>query len=288
MFCSKCGRQIEQSDSFCSNCGNILVERESAAEEQSVDFSKRILCSDGNCIGVIGADGLCKECKRPYKVENEEDDFDENIENLERQRQQQQKTEQKKSLRIFLLLIVAAIFILGYFGTNNNENTKFQNSDTHQSTATSNKKPSINESEINEKKAVQEAAYFSNFKNAKIQKETGSIKLTIWQPWIQHVKQSFPANLQNAILVGPSQLTVAYDEIWLTKNDDYLTESEKRQYKGQLDIIKLYWHRGQIQACTVEKLYSGNPATKVKLPYPAYKLTVINDRAYCIKKLSEN
>ena len=30
------------------------------------DWENRTLCSDGNCIGVIGADGLCKECGKPY------------------------------------------------------------------------------------------------------------------------------------------------------------------------------------------------------------------------------
>ncbi len=31
------------------------------------EWEKRILCSDGNCIGVIGPDGLCKECGKPYE-----------------------------------------------------------------------------------------------------------------------------------------------------------------------------------------------------------------------------
>ena len=29
------------------------------------DWEKRQLCSDGNCIGVIGPDGRCKECGLP-------------------------------------------------------------------------------------------------------------------------------------------------------------------------------------------------------------------------------
>ena len=32
---------------------------------KSDDWSARKLCSDGNCIGVIGPDGLCKECGKP-------------------------------------------------------------------------------------------------------------------------------------------------------------------------------------------------------------------------------
>ena len=42
-------------------------------EEGPVDFDSRKLCSDGTCIGVIGADGLCKECGKPYTGEPEED-----------------------------------------------------------------------------------------------------------------------------------------------------------------------------------------------------------------------
>ncbi len=34
--------------------------------ENSDDWQDRLLCSDGNCIGVIGADGRCKECGKPY------------------------------------------------------------------------------------------------------------------------------------------------------------------------------------------------------------------------------
>jgi hypothetical protein len=30
------------------------------------DWEERRLCSDGNCIGVIGPDGRCKECGTPY------------------------------------------------------------------------------------------------------------------------------------------------------------------------------------------------------------------------------
>jgi hypothetical protein len=31
------------------------------------DWDSRILCSDGSCIGVIGPDGRCKDCGKPYE-----------------------------------------------------------------------------------------------------------------------------------------------------------------------------------------------------------------------------
>ena len=33
----------------------------------SSDWDNRVLCSDGNCIGVIGPDGCCKECGKKYE-----------------------------------------------------------------------------------------------------------------------------------------------------------------------------------------------------------------------------
>jgi hypothetical protein len=33
------------------------------------EWEQRTLCSDGNCIGIIGADGRCKVCGLPYDSE---------------------------------------------------------------------------------------------------------------------------------------------------------------------------------------------------------------------------
>ena len=30
-----------------------------------MEWKQRVLCSDGNCIGVIGPDRRCKECGKP-------------------------------------------------------------------------------------------------------------------------------------------------------------------------------------------------------------------------------
>lgn len=59
------------------------------------DWESRTLCSDGNCIGVIGSDGRCKECGKPYDgpaIEGEafeddtyddDEDYDEEEDTLE-------------------------------------------------------------------------------------------------------------------------------------------------------------------------------------------------------------
>jgi len=41
-------------------------EHEDTADAD-IEWDSRILCSDGNCIGVIGADGRCKECGKEYE-----------------------------------------------------------------------------------------------------------------------------------------------------------------------------------------------------------------------------
>ncbi len=40
----------------------------------TTDFKSRVLCSDGTCIGVIGHDGKCKECGKPYN--DHQDNFE--------------------------------------------------------------------------------------------------------------------------------------------------------------------------------------------------------------------
>ena len=42
-------------------------EEEQETSYSDIDWDNRILCEDGNCIGVIGPDGKCKECGRKYE-----------------------------------------------------------------------------------------------------------------------------------------------------------------------------------------------------------------------------
>ena len=44
--------------------GRLEVEAALAAEQHTFS-ANRVLCLDGNCIGVIGPDGKCSECGRP-------------------------------------------------------------------------------------------------------------------------------------------------------------------------------------------------------------------------------
>lgn len=41
-------------------------KEESLAGDAAAEWADRRLCSDGNCIGVIGPDGRCNECGKPF------------------------------------------------------------------------------------------------------------------------------------------------------------------------------------------------------------------------------
>ncbi len=41
--------------------------KEDQTSQTDIEWENRILCSDGNCIGVIGPDGCCKECGHRYE-----------------------------------------------------------------------------------------------------------------------------------------------------------------------------------------------------------------------------
>ncbi|MBF0495154.1 MAG: zinc ribbon domain-containing protein [Deltaproteobacteria bacterium] len=72
MDCPSCGQQTPLHSSFCCSCGRNLRSGQTEASPDPVDdsgevtdFSSRVLCSDGNCIGIIGPDGKCSECGKP-------------------------------------------------------------------------------------------------------------------------------------------------------------------------------------------------------------------------------
>jgi hypothetical protein len=70
--CEQCGTVVLRLGSFCYQCGNKLDRVQSVnggTEGEDVDFSSRILCSDGACIGVIDEKGICKVCGKPYVPE---------------------------------------------------------------------------------------------------------------------------------------------------------------------------------------------------------------------------
>jgi hypothetical protein len=73
VVCGACGRSVAQLGPFCCYCGHKLEEETGKTDagagrenDEAPDFSDRILCSDGACIGVINEQGVCKVCGKPY------------------------------------------------------------------------------------------------------------------------------------------------------------------------------------------------------------------------------
>jgi hypothetical protein len=83
--CKECGKAYEgelpfsaapDEDSTPDEAADETVATEEPATEpvgaasetdyDADDWDKRTLCSDESCIGVIGPDGHCKECGKPY------------------------------------------------------------------------------------------------------------------------------------------------------------------------------------------------------------------------------
>ncbi|MGD2185000.1 MAG: hypothetical protein PVI71_02685 [Desulfobacterales bacterium] len=73
--CKECGKSYEESPTGESNASqnsselddDIDMDEESRPDTADNDWENRFLCSDESCIGVIGPDGRCKECGKPYK-----------------------------------------------------------------------------------------------------------------------------------------------------------------------------------------------------------------------------
>ncbi len=64
--CAECGQGLDTGDAFCRYCGAPQAEQAEAESAVEFDPNKRIACSDGMCIGIIGPDGKCTECGKPY------------------------------------------------------------------------------------------------------------------------------------------------------------------------------------------------------------------------------
>ena len=84
--CKECGKEYEGTlaeDHFSEEEEPSPAESSFEKEDPSLedmpheaaeneDWQDRVLCSDGNCIGVIGPDGRCKECGKPFRMTNDE------------------------------------------------------------------------------------------------------------------------------------------------------------------------------------------------------------------------
>ena len=84
--CKECGKEYEGTlaeEHLSANKESSAAENSFEKEDPSPDdlpqevaehddWQNRVLCSDGNWIGVIGPDGRCKECGKPARMTNDE------------------------------------------------------------------------------------------------------------------------------------------------------------------------------------------------------------------------
>ncbi len=117
MFCSKCGTEIDTYDSFCSSCGNMLDKVNHDATEEDNDFSKRILCRDSNCIGVMDEDGLCKVCQRSYEEEDNEQNDSDKESKISRKFPSSQNEEAEKISGNVWFVAIGVIFVIIVVGS---------------------------------------------------------------------------------------------------------------------------------------------------------------------------
>ena len=67
--CKECGKAYDgklPEGNINEIVHELSPEKQVSSDDQAdEDWDKRVLCSDGSCIGVIGPDGKCKECGKP-------------------------------------------------------------------------------------------------------------------------------------------------------------------------------------------------------------------------------
>ena len=61
ILCHECRGETPAQGNYCCWCGSLMK-----VDGGEIDFSQRILCSDGSCIGVINEKGICNVCGKPY------------------------------------------------------------------------------------------------------------------------------------------------------------------------------------------------------------------------------
>jgi hypothetical protein len=59
--------EVEETESPAEAEIETSADGEGFIEDPDLEWERRILCSDESCIGVIGVDGKCKECGKPYE-----------------------------------------------------------------------------------------------------------------------------------------------------------------------------------------------------------------------------
>lgn len=60
--CAACGESVPTWAKFCPFCGQEIKSGPRTEGSDPLAMENRRLCPDGNCIGILGADGRCVVC----------------------------------------------------------------------------------------------------------------------------------------------------------------------------------------------------------------------------------
>ncbi len=152
---------------------------------------------------------------------------------------------------------------------------------------------------VNERQQLLNTTSWGDFRKAKKFKlaQPRKVVFAIWKPILSYARNTlYPRTGTGAKspdefiqkLYGHKKLGVQYDELWVWEADSSFTEEEKEQDKGQLDIYRMYWLKGKVQAHIVGKFYESHPASGIKLSPPIHKIWKISDRKRIFKNLKKS
>jgi len=139
--------------------------------------------------------------------------------------------------------------------------------------------------EDNDKSKILNSSSLGDWDKAKKIKKSGKISLQAWDPYIEYAKTVPDSSVKDAMLQNKNKLNIEYDEIWIWERNDLFTSAERRKFRGQFDIHKLYWKNNKVQAFTLEKYYISNPVTKKKVG--KHKITQVWDRDSILREISK-
>lgn len=131
-----------------------------------------------------------------------------------------------------------------------------------------------------EQKKLIKTEFFGDYTQAKIKKVVGKVTLVVWEPHIQKLERAG----FTAIIPQNKSMTINYDEIWEKKFTELLTKEEIKKWWNDLDIGKLYWKNGKVQAAVVLKKYIENPITNERFTKGEYKITDLFSRNEILQK----